>query len=81
MLEEITKFSKSLTDDQKNAVEGMLGDSFRSFLSLIQSNTEEEVSDRLLLFKKEVSALPIETLLAIHGELTDEQRSILEDLL
>ncbi len=81
MLDEIQKLADSLTGDQSHKIQNALGQSYGSFHLLMLSKTEEEVSDRFAVFKSEVKRVPIATLFALHGELTDEQRAILEDLL
>ncbi len=81
MLDAIQKLADSITGDQALAIQRALGQSYGSFHTLMLSETEEEASERFPVFRSEVKKVPMSTLFALHGELTDEQRAILEDLL
>ena len=81
MLDEIQKLADSITGDQALDIQKALGPSYGSFHMLMLSKNEGEATERFSVFKSEVKSVPIATLFALHGELTDDQRSILEDLL
>lgn len=81
MLDAILKLAESITEPQATILKKSLGDSYDAFQKLMVSETEADAVDRLSVFRSEVKSIPITTLLALHGELTDDQRAILSDLL
>lgn len=82
MLDAIQKFADSITTgEQAEGIQRRLGSAYGSFHLLMLSKTEDEASERLAVFKTEVKSVSMPELFALHGELTDEQREILEDLL
>lgn len=81
MLDKIRKFADTVQADEALIIQAKLGDAYPAFHRLMLSETEEQATERMGEFKSKLKKIPVSKLLELHSELTDEQRSILEDLL
>ena len=81
MLDTIARFRDSLTEVQLAKIQSKAGRSWDHFQTLIDSQTEEEAEAAYKALRAAVKSIPLTTLLAIHGELSTEQKEILSEIL
>ena len=81
MLDTIGKLRDTLTEVQVAILQNKFGRDWEAFQTLIDSETEEEASENFAALKIALKKVPIPQLFAIHGELSDEQKAILREIL
>jgi len=80
MLETITKLRDTLTEVQTATLQNKFGRDWEAFQALIESQTEAEALANFDALKSALKKLGIPKLLAIHGQLSDEQKTILSEI-
>jgi len=81
MLDTIGKLRDTLTEVQVAILQNKFGRDWESFQKLIDSKTEEEADENFDALKTALKKVSIPQLFAIHSELSDEQKSILREIL
>lgn len=81
MLEIIGRLRDTLTEVQVAILQNKFGRDWDSFQTLIDSETEEAALENFAALKTALKKVSIPQLFSIHSELSDEQRSILREIL
>ncbi len=81
MLETIGKLRDTLTEVQTARLQHKFGPDWDAFQNLIESDTEETALENFAALKAALKNIGIPKLLAIHGELSNEQKEILREIL
>ena len=82
MLDTLKKLSDTITNSQIKEFREKLGeDGWVLFKAMLDSQTEEQATERSGSFKESVRKLDIQQLLSLHKMLTEEQKSMVQDLL
>ena len=81
MLESVKRFRDSITDEQRQDVKTVLGDELaQTFNSVLESETEQQVKERIGLFIAAVRKQPVK-MFRLRRKLTDEQKVIVDGFL
>lgn len=80
MLETIQKLKPTITQEQRQKLEGILKDVYPIFSEALESNSETEAKERVGKFTEALKRAPLKAL-KLNRLLTKEQRAIVFDLM
>jgi hypothetical protein len=81
MLEIIEKLAESITPEQKDLLKDVLGDDYSGFEAMLSAKSKSRIEDQLAEVKAAFKKAPALKLLKLHGEMSPEQRDLLNELL